>query len=495
MTANTAYGGALEAAPIPRPEVPSGPYVVAGLKRAGVAAVEALCRLVPGTDVIGLDRNPASVTRRVRRHLGAAGVRVRLGPASESLDFVPAPRALIKSPGIRFDSPLIGLAQRRAIPVLDELELGWRLHPAPMLAVTGTNGKTTVASLATAVLASCERRVCLAGNAEQGPPLSAVDPTADWIVCEVSSFQLEGCTALRPEVAVFTNLTHDHLARHGSMARYGQLKRRLFVRGGDVVPLAVIDVAGDFGRRLADEVEALGGRVVRIGFDQPADYEVRTARWDLRGAAFVLRTPTGDLTLETRLPGVHNARNVAAVVAIGDLFGVDRGALAEAVATQNRPAGRLELIDVGQAHALVLDIAASPDAVEQVLRTLRATISPGGQLSVVLGVLGSPDPPHLRAMGRVARQLADRLILTSGSLRRRPPRAALDGLVAGARTTCGATVEAVPGRRDAIRTALRCASCTDIVAILGRGRLMEPVKDHQLSDRIVLQQLAACERF
>lgn len=495
MTANTTYGGALQAAPIPRPEVPSGPYVVAGLKRAGVAAVEALCRLVPGTDVIGLDRNPASVTRRVRRHLGAAGVRVRLGPASESLDFVPAPRALIKSPGIRFDSPLIGLAQRRAIPVLDELELGWRLHPAPMLAVTGTNGKTTVASLATAVLASCERRVCLAGNAEQGPPLSAVDPTADWIVCEVSSFQLEGCTALRPEVAVFTNLTHDHLARHGSMARYGQLKRRLFVRGGDVVPLAVIDVAGDFGRRLADELEALGGRVVRIGFDQPADYEVRTARWDLRGAAFVLRTPTGDLTLETRLPGVHNARNVAAVAAIGDLFGVDRGDLAETVATQNRPAGRLELIDVGQAHALVLDIAASPDAVEQVLRTLRATISPGGQLSVVLGVLGSPDPPHLRAMGRVARQLADRLILTSGSLRRRPPRAALDGLVAGARTTCGATVEVVPGRRDAIRTALRCASCTDIVAILGRGRLMEPVKDHQLSDRIVLQQLAACERF
>ena len=200
--------------------------------------------------------------------------------------------------------------------MIDELELGWRLHPAPMLAVTGTNGKTTVSSLATAVLAGNERRVSLAGNAEQGAPLSAVDPSADWIVCEVSSFQLEGCTALRPEVAVFTNLTHDHLARHGSMARYGRLKRRLLVRGDDVVPLAVIDVAGEFGRRLADEVEALGGRVVRIGFDQLADYEIRTARWDLHGAAFGLRTPTGDLTLETRLPGVHNARNVAAAVAI-----------------------------------------------------------------------------------------------------------------------------------------------------------------------------------
>lgn len=495
MTANAAHGGALESAPIPRPEVPPGPYAVAGLKRAGIAAVEALCRLVPSTDVIGLDRNPASVTRRVRRHLGAAGVRLRLGPASESLDFVPSPRTLIKSPGIGFDSPLIGLAQRRAIPVLDELELGWRLHPAPMLAVTGTNGKTTVSSLATAVLAGNERRVSLAGNAEQGAPLSAVDPSADWIVCEVSSFQLEGCTALRPEVAVFTNLTHDHLARHGSMARYGRLKRRLFVRGDDVVPLAVIDVAGDFGRRLADEVEALGGRVLRIGFDQLADYEIRTARWDLHAAAFGLRTPTGDLTLETRLPGVHNARNVAAAVAISDLFGVDRTDLAETLAVQPPPAGRLELIDLGQAHALVLDLAASPDAVEQVLRTLRATISPAGQLSVVLGVLGSPDPPHLGAMGRVARQLADRLILTAGSLRRNPPRAALDGLVAGAQTTWGATVEVVPGRRDAIHTALRGASCTDIVAILGRGRLMEHVQDHQLSDLIVLRQLAACEHF
>ncbi len=495
MTLQTAPGGALDTAPGPRPQIPPGPYAVAGLKRAGVAAVEALCRLVPGTDIVGLDRDPASVTRRVRRRLGAAGVQLRLGPHGEALDFAAPPRALIKSPGIGFDCPLIGLARGADIPVLDELEFGWRLSCAPMLAVTGTNGKTTVASLATAVLNTSGRTVTLAGNADLGVPLSAVDPSVDWIVCEASSFQLEGCTALLPEVAVFTNLTHDHLSRHGSMGRYGQLKRRLFIRGRDPVRHAVIDIADDFGRRLADEVQALGGHVVGVGFDQAADYQIRAAWWDLHGAALTLRTPTGDLTLQARLPGLHNARNVAAAVAVGDLFGVDRAHLAETIATQGPPPGRLELIDIGQEPELVLDTAASPDAVEQVLRTVRSTMGSGERLVVVLGVLGSPDLPHLLAMGRVARELADRLILTAGSLRRNPPRAALDGLAAGARSTCGATVEVVPHRRDAIRTALLGASRNDVVALLGRGGLMEPVDDHKVSDRIVLQKLAACARF
>jgi UDP-N-acetylmuramyl tripeptide synthase len=420
---------------------------------------------------------------------------MRLGPPGEALDFDPAPGALIKSPGIGFDSPIVELARKADIPVLDELELGWRLNSAPMLAVTGTNGKTTVASLAAAVLTANRRRVSLAGNAEFGEPLSAVQPSVDWIVCEVSSFQLEGCTALMPEVAVFTNLTHDHLSRHGSMSRYGQLKRRLFVRKDDAVPHAVIDVADAFGRDLADEVEALGGQVIRIGFDHAADYEIRTARWDLRSATVGLRTPTGELMVQTRLPGLHNARNVAAVVAISDLFGASRGDLAETLATQDPAPGRLEPLHLGQDHELVLDRAASPDAVKQVLRTLRSTMRPGERLLVVLGVLGSPDLAHLRAMGRIGGELADRLILTAGSLRSRPPQAALEGLVAGARAVCGATVEVVPDRQDALQAALRGASRrADTVAILGRGALMESQRNHRLSDRIVLQELVLSGR-
>lgn len=469
--------------------------MVAGLRRAGTAAVEALCRLAGGSEkVFACDRNPAGLAKRVRHSLEAAGVEVHLGASSETLDFVPVPRTLIKSPGIRFDNPLIELAQRSGLAVIDELELGWRMSDAPMLAVTGTNGKTTVANLAKAVLAASGRKVSLAGNTALGPPLSAVDPKLDWIVCEVSSFQLEGCPALMPEVAVFTNLTPDHLARHGTMRRYAQFKRRLFVRGDSAVRLAVIDVADGVGRALADDVEALGGRVVRIGFDRRADYEIRDVRWDLRSAVVDLSTPTGALVLRTRLPGLHNARNVAAVAGLSDLFGVDRAQLTDTIAAQGAPPGRFEFLDFGQDYGLVLDCAASPGAVKQVLLSVRAAMTQDGRMHVVLGVLGSPDRSHQQAMGRVARELDDRLILTAGSMRPDPPLQALEGLAAGAEGAVGATLEVVPRRRDAIRTALLAARPSDVVAILGRGDVSEAVSGRRVDDRTVLRELATCER-
>lgn len=486
----TVAGDAMQAARRQRPDVPDGPYAVAGLRRAGVAAVEALCRLAGSAEVIAHDRNLAGVAKEVRRSLDAAGVQMHLGRQGEMLDFVPEPRTVIKSPGIPFDAPIIVRARRLGMEVLDELELGWRMSLAPMLAVTGTNGKTTVASLATAVLAASGQAVRLAGNTELGPPLSAVDSGMDWIVCEVSSFQLEGCPALMPDVAVFTNLTHDHLARHRTMRRYGQIKRRLFVRGRSAVRLAVIDIVDDYGRMLADHVEAFGGRVVRIGHDQRADYAIRSTRGDLRSAVVELRTPNGGLVLETRLPGLHNACNIAAVVALGDLFGVDRAELAETIAAQAPPPGRLEPLDIGQGHGLILDCAASPAAVEQVLLTVRATMNESGRIHAVLGVLGSPDWAQQCAMGRVARELSDRLILTAGSFRPGASLQAIEGLAAGAGRACGATVEVVPRRRDAIRTALLAACPLDVVAILGRGDLSEAVSDRRVDDRMVLREVA-----
>jgi UDP-N-acetylmuramoylalanine-D-glutamate ligase len=478
-----------------RPAVPPGPYLVLGLRRAGTAAVAALCRLPGGgAEVVAWDHNRAGVVKRVRRSLEAAGVQVRLGPQSGMLDFDPPPRTLIKSPGIGFDNPLIELAQRSGIAVLDELELGWRLNGSRMLGVTGTNGKTTVATLARAVLAASGLSVGLAGNTTLGPPMSAAAPGLDWIVCEVSSFQLEGCPALMPEVAVFTNLSPDHLSRHRTMRHYGQIKRRLFVRGESAVRLAVIDVADDFGRVLADEVEALGGRVVRIGFDRGADYEIRAARWDLRSAVVELRTPSGALVLQTRLPGLHNARNVAAVAALGDLFGVDRALLAQTIASQAGPPGRLEYLEYGQGHGLLLDCAVSPAAVEQVLLAVRAAMTQGGRIHVVLGVLGSPHWAQARAMGGTARALSDRLIVTAGTMRADPPLHAVEGLASGAAEAAGATMEVVPLRRDAIGMALETAGPNDVVAVLGRGDVSEPISDRWIDDRAVLRELAMGER-
>src|SRR5579859_140194 len=156
-----------------RPTIPEGPYAVAGLRRAGLAAVQALRRHSEGAEVVGCEHYPPSVRRRDRLSLQAAGVHLCIGPQSNSLDFAPAPNVLIKNPGIGFEAPLIRAALQRGIPVLDELELGWRLSSAPMLAVTGTNGKSTVASLAAAVLGAAGLQVRLAGNTLLGSPLSA----------------------------------------------------------------------------------------------------------------------------------------------------------------------------------------------------------------------------------------------------------------------------------------------------------------------------------
>jgi UDP-N-acetylmuramoylalanine--D-glutamate ligase len=469
--------------------MPEGPYDVAGLGQAGRAAVDALCRVEGGERVLASDRYPNRVPKRVRRDLEAAGVRTHLGSQRRVLDLPPAPRTLVKSPGIPIDAPILQLARERGLEVLDELELGWRLSSTPMIAVTGTNGKTTTSTLAAAVLAEAGLRVSLAGNADTAPPLSALNEDLDLIVCEVSSFQLEGCPSLMPEVAVFTNLTHDHLPRHGTMRRYGEVKRSLFMKDGEAVPLAVVDTFDDFGRRLADEVEGAGGRVVRVGIDADADYGIRDARWDLRTAEVELSTPSGPLVLETNLPGNHNARNVAAVVALCDLLEVERPVLAEVLAAHPGARGRFEHLDCGQDHELILDTAGTPAATEQFLNAVRAGMAPGARLHAMLGVLGAPDPAQRQAIGRAARRLCDRLVLTAGSFRSNPPLRTLECLVDGARGVRGAELAIVPDRAEAIADVTRGALPGDVVSVLGRGNVVEAIHDRKVDDRESLSRV------
>jgi UDP-N-acetylmuramoyl-L-alanyl-D-glutamate--2,6-diaminopimelate ligase len=373
--------------------------------------------------------------------------------------------------------------------VIDELELGWRLSTAPVIAVTGTNGKTTTSTLAAAVLAGAGLRVKLAGNADIAPPLSAVGGDLDAVVCEASSFQLEACPALLPEVAVFTNLTHDHLPRHGTMRRYGEVKRSLFVKGGEAVRLAVVDTGEAFGAELARDLERLGTRVVRVGAGPGADYRIRAARWDLRRAELELDTPTGPLTLETNLPGDYNARNLAAVVGLGDALGVARPVLDEVLASHPGAPGRFEHVDCGQSQEVLLDTASSPVAVEQFLGAVRAGMAAEARLHTVLGVLGGPDPEQRRALGRAARTLSDRLVLTAGSFRRNAPLRTLDNLAAGARSVAGAELTLVPDRREAIASALEGAATGDAVVVVGRGNVAESIHSSRHDDRSTIQEL------
>jgi UDP-N-acetylmuramoylalanine--D-glutamate ligase len=474
--------------------MPEGPYLVVGLGEAGQAAVDALRRIRPSERIVAYDGQAGAVPKRVRRALRASGVELRLGGELPQ-DLGPPPRTLIKSPGVRPDAPLLRWARQEGIEVLDEVELGWRQAASPMIAVTGTNGKTTTATLAAAVLSSSGFEAVLAGNADTAPPLSAVTGDPDLIVCEISSFQLEGCAELMPEVAVFTNLSHEHLARHGSMDRYGEVKRSLFIRGGSAVRLAVVDTIGEFGQRLAREIEQAGGWVVRVGLDSRADYRIGRIHWDLRRAVLELDTPAGGASFETRLPGFYNARNAAVVVALSDLLGCDRASLAETLAGNPGAAGRFEHIREGQDADLILDTACTPAAVEQFLIAARSGMRTDARLHAVLGLLGNPDPPQRRAIGRVARRLCDRLVLTAGSFRRSPPLRTLELLVDGASSASGAEVTVVPGRKRAIDLAVGTAGPDDVVAILGRGNVVESVKHERIDDRTALCRAARLSRL
>lgn len=476
----------------PRPPAPPGPYLVLGLGQAGRAAVGALRELDGSGDrVLASDRHPAEVPRRVRRELAEGGVRISIGDQRNLLENHPRPRTLIKSPGIAMDNEVIREAKRRGIEVIDELELGWRLTDAPVVAVTGTNGKTTTSALTTGVLASCGLDARLAGNADIAPPLSALKGEPDVIVCEASSFQLEGCPSLLPEVAVFTNLSQDHLSRHGSMQRYGEAKQSMFFKEGAAAEFAVIDTADDFGRQLAEDVERMGGRVIRVGPGPKADYRIVEARWDLDRSELELATPNGPLTMETSLPGFHNARNVAAVVAVTDLLGVERPVLESSVARFPGAPGRFERVECGNGLEMFLDASATPAAAEQFLTAVRSGMDSVARLHVVIGLLGGPDPPQRRAIGRTVRALSDRLLLTAGTFRPRPPLGTLGPMLDGAEEVEGGELTVVLGREQAIASALRGADQGDVVAVLGRGNVVDVIHSARIDDRTVLRRVAA----
>jgi len=223
-----------------RPPPPPGPHLILGLARSGQAAALTLRRR--GEEVIGVDAGAPDVQALV-----AAGVEVHL--RSDGVAQVARARALVKSPGVPAHAPALAGARRAGVPVLGELELAWRLLDNPFIAVTGTNGKTTVSELLGHIHREAGVAVAVAGNV--GTPLSslvdALSPQAV-VVCEASSFQLEDTIAFAPEAAVMLNLSEDHLDRHGSVEAYRDAKRQAFVRqANDDLAVYPCDLGIDLG--------------------------------------------------------------------------------------------------------------------------------------------------------------------------------------------------------------------------------------------------------
>jgi UDP-N-acetylmuramoyl-L-alanyl-D-glutamate--2,6-diaminopimelate ligase len=471
-----------------RPAVPAGPYLVVGLGRAGQAAARRLAAH-SRAPVAAWDSSETPETRAAADEMGRVGVSVVLGGRDPQL--LEGVRTLVKSPGVSPREPIVRTAHERGLAVIDELELGWRLQCAPVIGVTGSNGKGTVSMLIANLLRAAGAPAITAGNSEFAAPLSAATvEDGGWIVCEASSYQLEGAPSLLPEAAVFTNLTHDHLDRHRSMAAYAACKRRLFVRGRRAVPVAVVGDEHPLGRQLAKAVEARGGRALRYGSRRDSDYRVLTCDWDVDFGAAELDTPSGPLRLRSRLPGPHNAANLAGALAIGDLLGVERARSLDVLSSTPGLPGRFEAIDAGQRFRAVVDYAHNPGGYRAVLATARRIArARGGRLLVQISVTSQRDPSKRPAMGAIAAGFADRVIVTRGARggAERPERALRD-LLRGVPPTDSLRI--VPDRRHAMRVLVREAQARDLLLVLGRGPTTRPLEPgaEPFDDRRVLRE-------
>jgi UDP-N-acetylmuramoylalanine--D-glutamate ligase len=325
------------------PGLPSR-VLVLGLARSGRAAVSALRR--SGLEVVAHDTSES-----IDRHGLEADI--HLGVWDDAL--LDGVGLVVKSPGVPGDAPPVAAARERGVPVISEIELGARLLPNPIVGVTGTNGKTTTTALLGAVFEEAGWPVEVAGNI--GRPLTSLVGTVDdgsWIVCELSSFQLEDVETLRPRVVLLTNLEPDHIDRHGTFDAYAKAKLRAFERqrAGDVaiVPRGFAPVPG-------------AARRLEFAVDDP-------------------------LPAEPRIRGAHNRENAAAATAAALALGVPDEAVARALETFPGVEHRIEEIATVDGVLYVNDSKATNAAA-----ALRALDSfPDRRKHVILGGRGKDEP-------------------------------------------------------------------------------------------------------
>jgi UDP-N-acetylmuramoylalanine--D-glutamate ligase len=371
-----------------RPPIPAGPYLIVGLARSGAAAASMLSER--GEQVIGVDAG----TPPGMEAMAAQGVELHLH--DDGLACLERASAVVKSPGVPAQAPVIAAAHARGLPVLGELELAWRLLPNELIAVTGTNGKTTTVELIGHIYREAGLPVAAAGNV--GTALSSLVGELEehaTIVCEASSFQLEDTLAFAPRAAVLLNITPDHLDRHGTLVAYREAKLRIFAHQG-TGDIAVIP-AGSPQIPLCP-----GVRRVRFGADTgaPTDSNAGTGAGDHAEAECALRDGRlwwqGELLLETAelsLRGEHNHQNAMAAAAVCLARGIDPDAVREGLRTFPGVPHRLQ--EVGSHDGVLYVNDSKATNVASTLVALQAF--PEGGVHLILGGQGkSQDFAPLR---------------------------------------------------------------------------------------------------
>ncbi len=379
-------------------------------------------------------------------------------------------------------------------------------HPEKKLAlsgVTGTNGKTTTAFLLDAMLSSIGRKTVLVGTIEyrvagvmaESPHTTpesrdllelfakGVEAGATEAVMEVSSHALEQgrVWSLPFDVAIFTNLTRDHLDYHGTMEAYFAAKRTLFDGSNGVVPrVAVINVEDPYGAELAIKARESGSEIFSYGLGV-GEFRADDLRMSASRMEFTLIAPNGSAAIQTRLTGKINVYNLLAASAAAYARGLTLDEIAAGAASLAYVPGRFQTVDAGQPFAVVVDYAHTDDALRNLVTLAREFVKPtNGRVITVFGCGGDRDRTKRPLMGRAAGEGSDFVVLTSDNPRSEEPEAILRDVLPGLEAT-GVKFIAEADRAKAIQAAVEHASPGDIVLLAGKGH----EKTQMLRDRII----------
>ncbi len=386
-----------------------------------------------------------------------------------------------------------------------------------MIGVTGTNGKTTTTYVVKAMLEAASRQVGLIGTVaylvgKELLPASHTTPGAlelqrlfarmvesrlDTVVMEVSShaLALNRTAGAEFDVAVFTNLTQDHLDFHLDMERYFQAKRTLFAELGQAGSRkerkrAIVNVDDPWGERIRDACRV---PVWTYGLHRQADLYAEDVTLSASGTRFTLRSPLGTCAIQSRLVGEHNVYNLLAAIGVVLHEGLTLEQVCAAVGAVSNVPGRFERVEAGQDFTVVVDYAHTEDALVRLLTAAQALRT--GRIITVFGCGGDRDRTKRPKMGCAAVQYSDVVVLTSDNPRTEDPAAILNEVEIGVKEALVARPHVryrmVADRRVAIEAAIQEAKVGDMVLIAGKGhedyQIIGTVK-HHFDDREVARE-------
>ena len=465
--------------------------------------VDFIRRAGPNTDVVGVEYD----SRRVRP--GSLFVAFR-GGTTDGNHYLP--QAVAQGAQAIVTDSAAGFSAATAYPDLAVIEVplgrpalaaiaaNFFAHPEAQLklsGVTGTNGKTTTAFLLEAMLRYQGRKTVLAGTIEyhaagrffpapHTTPESrdllelfreGVDGGATEAVMEVSSHALDQqrTAGLAFDVAIFTNLTRDHLDYHRTMEEYFAAKRKLFESSPRV---SILNVDDPYGVRL--KAETHNSLVYTYGLQQ-GDFHAGDLRMEPRGMRFTMATPQGEVPLATRLTGGINVYNLLAASAAAMARGLSLEEVAQGAAALDFVPGRFQSVDCGQNFAVVVDYAHTDDALRNVIAVARAFVGKGGgRVITMFGCGGDRDRTKRPLMGQAAGAGSDIVVLTSDNPRREDAVAIIDEVLPGL-SGAPANVIVEPDRRHAIELAIAQAHPGDLVLLAGKGH----EKTQTIGDRVI----------